>query len=450
MKKLYFLLITGLFASFNSYAQLDVSSVSGGPTGNGSWLRFLSGGNNTSIQENYGLNLTGTNIQPVKIANTSLLVGYTSGQNQNFANGNALISGSVGIGTMSPVSKLSVWGDNATLWGLTLGWGTRNAIITTDDNTKPISFQIAGNEAMRISNSGYLGIGTSSPDARLTVGGSGIVANLSNFSDQDLKFSLSTPGATDKYSLIAPSTATNLALGVGGAEKMRIDVNGNVGVGTTTPKASVEISKYSPNAQGPVLELTNTGANPGATSEIYFSTYNRPVYQDPAAKIKVSDNGQYGGSFYFDTKGPVSVNNQVQYSLINRMYIDAASGYVGIGTTSPDANLAVNGNIHARSVNIDLNVPTNLVPDYVFKKDYHLQSLSDLKRYVDVHSHLPEVPSAKEIEKNGINVLDMNLKLLKKVEELTLYIVEQDKRIKRLEKRTITGKHYSKDAKITY
>jgi hypothetical protein len=68
-------------------------------------------------------------------------------------------------------------------------------------------------------------------------------------------------------------------------------------------------------------------------------------------------------------------------------------------------------------------------PDYVFEKDYPLTSLEELKAYIDQHKHLPEVPSAKEMGENGINLKEMNLLLLKKVEELTLYVIELKKEV---------------------
>jgi len=104
----------------------------------------------------------------------------------------------------------------------------------------------------------------------------------------------------------------------------------------------------------------------------------------------------------------------------------SSNGNVGIGTTSPDANLTVNGTIHAKEVKVDLSVPG---PDYVFEKNYKLKTLPEVNRYITLNKHLPEIPSAKSMEENGINVSELNMKLLKKVEELTLYLIEQNKEI---------------------
>lgn len=105
------------------------------------------------------------------------------------------------------------------------------------------------------------------------------------------------------------------------------------------------------------------------------------------------------------------------------------NGNVGIGTVVPDAKLAVNGNIHSREVKVDLSFPA---PDYVFANDYNLRSLKEVETFVNKNSHLPEIPSAKEFEKNGIQLAEMNMALLKKVEELTLYAIQQEKKTEKM------------------
>ncbi len=106
------------------------------------------------------------------------------------------------------------------------------------------------------------------------------------------------------------------------------------------------------------------------------------------------------------------------------------TGNVGIGTSTPDEKLTVAGSIHAEEVVVDLDVPA---PDYVFDESYPLRSLEDLEGFLNENSHLPEFPPASEMETKGINVSEINLNLLKRIEELTLYIIEQDKRIRELE-----------------
>ena len=105
-------------------------------------------------------------------------------------------------------------------------------------------------------------------------------------------------------------------------------------------------------------------------------------------------------------------------------------GLVGIGSTNPDSKLTVKGNIHAQEVKVDLNVSG---PDYVFEEDYDLPTLESLHNYIRENKHLPEVPSAEEMEANGIDLGVMNMLLLKKVEELTLHLIKQNANMERMQ-----------------
>ena len=134
------------------------------------------------------------------------------------------------------------------------------------------------------------------------------------------------------------------------------------------------------------------------------------------------------------------------YGLINKFKsnfeddIHVSTGNVGIGTESfidgsDTYRLSVDGKIRAHGVKV-----YTTWADYVFEEDYDLLSLAEVKRHIEEKGHLPNVPSAAEVEKNGIELGNMNAKLLEKIEELTLYIIAQDARIKELERQMNTIK----------
>lgn len=96
------------------------------------------------------------------------------------------------------------------------------------------------------------------------------------------------------------------------------------------------------------------------------------------------------------------------------------NGNVGIGTTTPSNKLEVNGTIRSKEVKVEASP----WPDYVFKDSYKLPSLKEVKSYINKNKHLPDVPSAKEVESDGVKLGEMNAILLKKIEELTLYQIQ--------------------------
>lgn len=113
------------------------------------------------------------------------------------------------------------------------------------------------------------------------------------------------------------------------------------------------------------------------------------------------------------------------------------NGKIGIGTKNPDELLTVKGTIHTQEVRVDLQGA--VAPDYVFehyfqgksdsKPEYVLFSLKDLEQFIEQHHHLPKIPAASEMDEQGMSLKEMNLLLLEKIEELTLYTIQQQKEI---------------------
>lgn len=121
-----------------------------------------------------------------------------------------------------------------------------------------------------------------------------------------------------------------------------------------------------------------------------------------------------------------STNKTVENSLII-----TPDGNVGIGKESPENALEVNGRIHAKSVKVDLEGWA----DFVFEPDYNLPSLKQIEAYIAQNGHLEGIPSEADALSNGIDLGQMNTLLLQKVEELTLHLIDKDKKINELEAR---------------
>lgn len=107
------------------------------------------------------------------------------------------------------------------------------------------------------------------------------------------------------------------------------------------------------------------------------------------------------------------------------------NGNVGIGTHIPSEKLSVNGKIRAKEIKVE----AQNWPDYVFQKDYTLLSLKEIESQIKQKGHLPGIPSANEVKRDGINLGEMNAKLLEKIEELTLHLIEENKQRTLLEKK---------------
>jgi hypothetical protein len=175
-----------------------------------------------------------------------------------------------------------------------------------------------------------------------------------------------------------------------------IYATGKIGINRTNPSSELDISgniTTRENNTGMGMQIFKTGiyGNAGGFADIYV---------DGNIGVHLSAYSGAGASYFLTTR-------------------------LGIGTTNPDATLTVKGTIHAQEVKVDLAVPA----DFVFESDYKLMPLAEVEKYVKAQKHLPEIPSGKTIKENGLNMGEMQNKLLQKVEELTLYTIEQDKQI---------------------
>jgi hypothetical protein len=167
----------------------------------------------------------------------------------------------------------------------------------------------------------------------------------------------------------------------------------------------------------------------GLTPYYYKADYAvTPVVYDGVAN-PVTYQETNGGTYTFKTAPDVSVNQYGMNYQGTAYFTDANTsffaGSVGVGTrTTGTSKLAVEGTIAARRVKVTQTSPW---PDFVFDSSYQLPALKEVENYVTVNKHLPNVPSAAEIQKDGQDLGEMNRVLLHKVEEQTLYLIELKK-----------------------
>lgn len=184
------------------------------------------------------------------------------------------------------------------------------------------------------------------------------------------------------------------------AQTNNFPTSGNVGLGTSNPTAKLTVD---PIGHGGIV-IGNTEAG-GFTSLTLFISSLKDGYST-IQSVKSS------GSSYGD------------------ICLNPIAGNVGIGTVNPTAKLSVKGKIRAQEVTVE----ANNWPDYVFHADYEIRPLSEVENYIRKNNHLPDIPSAKQINEYGIDLGDMNSRLLKKIEELTLYLLKKDKELKQEQK----------------
>ncbi len=291
--------------------------------------------------------------------------------------------------------------------------------------------------------SGKVGIGTASPEALLDqVSSNSLIhqrlfwnANNTDAGEVDrAKISFGTKnvsGSTRTWGIYAYSYGLDQGFGGGirftslvGAtetEIMRID-NGKVGIGTTSPEALLDqVSSNSLVHQRLFWNASNTDAGEVDRAKISFGTKN--------VSGSTRTWGIYAYSYGLDQGfgGGIRFTSLVGAAETEIMRID--NGKVGIGTTAPDAPLTVAGRIHSQEVKVTVDAGA----DFVFDESYDLRTLEETEKFIVKNKHLPEIASEEEMLENGIRIGEMNIKLLQKIEELTLYTIDINKRVNQLE-----------------
>ena len=301
-----------------------------------------------------------------------------------------------------------------------------NSYISSLDN-KPLLIQTGG---------GRVGIGTELPNWAFEVAGTGAGSGIM-MSTGDEAFvgwydrTLKSSSINNHWGWYASNGKTSLWDGLNQVNRLTVQNDGNVGIGTLDPQTRLdvrslnvtvgEVRQVSTFVFGGWNHFENNNQTPTEGKFVFGSqAFSNGVIKRVELGFSTSGSWQTGGRLNFYT-----TPDDQSWVPVKRMTIDH-SGNVGIGIANPSAKLEVDGTIISEEVKVQVVNG----PDYVFEPDYTLPTLEETKAYIDTHKHLPEIPSAKEMEENGVALGEMNMILLKKIEELTLYILEQNENFK--------------------
>lgn len=309
---------------------------------------------------------------------------------------------------------------------------------------------------------GNVGIGTTSPNDKLQVAGNLRLAN-GGADGPRLVWRGGINGTQEYRARVAGDGYLAFFPGEGAPHSFALTQNGNIGIGMTNPSAKLEIAdgdnatlrvgitsnKANFNSQfltslAVVAKGNNAISHCGAVASDFYNDGNNPSWSGTLLEHygTTVQTGEYG----VDTRnmGLVKFQN-VAVGVLgsnganihvspggNLAATFLTNGNVGIGTANPgNFKLAVEGKIAARGV----KVTTTAFADYVFEPTYKLRPLSSVENYINENKHLPGMPSAKEVEKEGgFELGNMNVKLLEKIEELTLYVIELKKENEQMKK----------------
>jgi len=336
----------------------------------------------------------------------------------NGAPNNALViaatTGHVGLGVFSPQASLHIRevdaaptirfeeaGGSSGIWNLA-GTASRFVLIDPDSGATPLDIErdAPGNALFIEATTGDVGLGTSLPETDLHILSDdtpGITLEQVSGTFGNQKWELN--GNEVSFAIRDADAGTLPLLVDSGApdNSLAIDDDGSVGLGTSGPAAPLHVRRTNGTAE---ILVENT-AGPSAPRGMFTMRSN-------GGSFFTLDNTDAGTTWFFTHENASP----------NRFIIaDAVAD-------GPEFSLTAGGDLTIPGNFISGNTTLN-VPDYVFENGYALRPLSEVAAFIGTNRHLPEVPSAAEIAAQGLDMTDMQMRLLKKVEELTLYTLEQ-------------------------
>ncbi|MEO6406783.1 MAG: hypothetical protein ABIY51_11535 [Ferruginibacter sp.] len=350
-------------------------------------------------------------------------------------------AGNVGIGTNTPTDKLTVQSVGN---GITHSDGTvrLTTYLGSDGSGSPTGgwlgtatnhplyfYTNGGIPKLSILPNGNMGIGTTSPTGLLHVNGT-VKINGANPIELGVGITKEVSAGKIGYEMFSPDALDIVGAGTTGLNrKIKFWNEGGaffsakVGIGLTNPRCMLSILSGTINGANNTEVLQLAGRNPmqlfsdaNGTDVAYMKgvTDNSVTPQYPVAGLEIG------------AAPNTSIYLSANYSPVLTI---ASNNNVGIGTTNPTYKLSVNGNIRSKEVVVETGWA-----DYVFDKKYKLVPLEEVEKFIEQNNHLPNIPSAKEIETNGQALGDLQRKMMEKIEELTLYVIQLKKEIEILKK----------------
>lgn len=282
-----------------------------------------------------------------------------------------------------------------------------------------------------------VGVGTTNPQQMLHVEGNTLISG----NGKGLLFATSETTANGNFGIRYTGSGLNFFRPTGSSTVnylMYISNNGNVGIGTNNPDVKLQI-----NGSAKATNIIATASLQANSLTIAGTiTCNLLAGTSPKAVI-VNANGTLSSVQYSAFQDHLGNHMATQNINLNgKKIINGTSDLGGIfvasngnvrigqGTAIPSKALEVNGGIRSKEVIVEVSNWS----DFVFEKDYPLLSLSETERFIRQNGHLPNVPSAKTVQDNGVSLGEMNALLLQKIEELTLHLIELEKQIHELKK----------------
>ncbi len=201
-----------------------------------------------------------------------------------------------------------------------------------------------------------------------------------------------------------------------------INIGGNVGNNSVDPSDQVHVF---PTSSGSGITITQNNAGNSAV------TLHNANGSGKSYSLRSTNTGNFSIYDNNNSAERLTINNIGNVKIVGKLQVGSNTQTTGPHT---DAMLTIGGTT-GKLVAKQIYVTASNWADFVFANDYNLRKLSDVEEYYKTNKHLPEIPSAKEVEENGVSVGEMNKLLLQKIEELTIYVVEQQKQIDELKAR---------------